>query len=99
MDSQDELDATVRRARQAVRRDPAGERAQLDRALTEQALYMAANRYVVVIARQARGRESNDALLQARQRSLGAAALHYAHARGWQAPADWEPPAAASAAG
>jgi hypothetical protein len=94
--SPEDLDAMVRRAREAVRQDPTGERAQLDRALTEQALYVAANRYVAV-ARQARRKESSEELLQARQRSLGEAALHYAHARGWQPPADWEPAADAGA--
>jgi hypothetical protein len=92
MDGQDDLDAMVRRAREAVRRDLAGGSAQLDRALTEQALYVAANRYVVV-ARQGRRGESSQELLRARQRSLAEAALAYAHARGWQPPADWEPPA------
>ena len=92
MDGQDDLDGMVRRAREAVRREPAGRGAQLDRTLTEQALYVAANRYVVV-ARQARRRESTPELLQARQRSLAEAALAYAHARGWQPPADWDPPA------
>jgi|SRR5438270_13639989 hypothetical protein len=93
MDSQEDLDAMVKRAREAVRRDLSGVRAQLDRALTEQALYVAANRYVVV-SRQARRGESSQELLRTRQRSLGEAALHYAHARGWQPPADWEPRAA-----
>src|SRR4051812_25917718 len=92
MDRPEDLDVMVRRAREAVRRDPSGERAQLDRTLTEQALYLAANRYVVV-ARQARRGESSPELLRTRQRSLGEAALHYAHARGWQPPSDWEPPA------
>src|SRR5690348_18329629 len=91
MDGQEDLDAMVRRAREAVRRDPSGRSAPLDRALTEQALYMAANRYVVV-ARQRRRGESSEELLRARQRSLAEAALGYAHARGWQPPADWQPP-------
>jgi hypothetical protein len=92
MDRPEDLDAMVRRAREAVRQDPAGERAQLDRALTEQALYVAANRYVVVCQQVLRG-ESSPELRGARQRSLAEAALHYAHARGWQPPVDWEPPA------
>jgi hypothetical protein len=91
MDGQEDLDMMVRRAREAVRREPAGRGALLDRALTEQALYVAANRYVVV-ARQARRKESSPELLQARQRSLAEAALAYAHARGWQPPADWDAP-------
>jgi hypothetical protein len=89
MDGQEDLDAMVRRAREAVRQEPSGGRAQFDHALTEQALYVAANRYVVVCQQVRRG-ESSAELRGARQHSLAEAALHYAHAHGWQPPTDVE---------
>jgi hypothetical protein len=86
----EDLDAMVRRSREAVRRDPAGAAELLDDALTEQALHVEAGRYVRVSQQVRRGKSSEERL-RARQRALGEAALAYAHARGWQPPADWAP--------
>ena len=91
MASQQDLDAMVRRSREAVRRHPSGAADLLGRALSEQALCVEADRYVLACQQVRRG-ESSEERLRARQRALGEAALHYAHARGWQPPGDWPPP-------
>ena len=86
----EDLDGIVRASLEAVRRNPHAVQGQLARELTEQALYVEALRYALT-AQQVRAGESSQEQLQARQRVLGDVALEYAHARGWQPPAGWQP--------
>jgi hypothetical protein len=91
MESQEDSVPLVPASYEALRHDPSAFRTQLDCERAALALYVEADRYVLA-CQSSRGGESRRELLQARQQALRDAALAYAHARGWQPPAEWPPP-------